>query len=138
MEHDPQPGTETQHTENQLGNGTQSGNEGQSVGNAEISEQVPVSETVSSQPEHQQIPLPPSSTDLPLVMGDLAEPAMDADEPAATPAPEPVPVTPLDRADLLNTVLSGRRPDTALCRLPAKLQLPLPREGFVCDQCGER
>ena len=143
MEQDPQPGSESQP-------GPQPGG----VEQAPI-EQAPVSQTPVALSEDQtaagEAPPTPSKHTEPAIEQDEpapsapapADPASPApagaeEEPAPLPPPEPVPLIPLDRAEMVNSLLAGRRAVTAICRPPVKLQLPLPQEGFMCDQCGER
>ncbi|KAF0311775.1 Zinc finger protein 532 [Amphibalanus amphitrite] len=95
----------------------------------EVAEPVTEPAAISVLPPDQVSPPDPAA----LTMADAEEPP-----PPPPPPAEPVPVIPLNRTEMLNAVLAGRRSTTDIARLPNKLQLPLPREGFMCEQCGER
>ena len=107
--------------------------------------QPPAAEDPAPQPESGES-APPAAAAASVPAGPDSPPDSEqqlapVEEPLPLPPPppaEPVPVIELNRTEIVNSVLAGRRAVTGFSRPPARLQLPLPREGFTCGQCGER
>lgn len=56
----------------------------------------------------------------------------------SVPLPETcAPCDPL-QLSMVNELLACSCPDSSIVQPPGKLALPLPRDGFMCDQCGDR
>ncbi|KAF0300990.1 Zinc finger protein 687a [Amphibalanus amphitrite] len=82
------------------------------------------------EPEQEPAPAP--------VVAQAAEPAEPEPTAAALPALGDGAATCAERLELLGMLLASPCPSSTITAPPERLQLPLPADGFMCDQCGDR
>ncbi|KAF0314462.1 Zinc finger protein 592 [Amphibalanus amphitrite] len=82
------------------------------------------------EPEQEPAPAP--------VVAQTAEPAEPEPTAAALPALGDGAATCAERLELLGMLLASPCPSSTITAPPERLQLPLPADGFMCDQCGDR
>ena len=99
-----------------------------------------------TEPEQEPAPTPMVEPAAP-VPADPAEPEPEPEQelsPAAAPPIAALPAlgdgaaTCAEKLEMLGMLLASPCPSSTITAPPERLELPLPADGFMCDQCGDR